>query len=232
MKKSFSAIETLKNIVKDESVQLSSLIPKKSYANKHKAIRGKKPLILKKLIDIMDGTGNTWETGKTTREIAMELYDNYEKDIEEARKLGAKVGQKEEYEYYVINRYCIKTRQQIAFARKRLAEKMKELNVMQKKPFVPFYSGKASPKVYFRKDFKNTIGDKVTEVRYFWHTDNDSLNELREMFKKLKEKFAYLEDEVKIAKRQNNLDENIKLGLMSMRIDNLKNERKKKVIYT
>lgn len=223
-----SEIENLKKIIENESMQLTSLLPKKTFANNHKAIRGKRPIVFKRMIDIMYKTGNTWETGKTTREIAMQLYDNYEKDIEEARKLGAKVGKEKEYINFIIQRYCFKTQQQIAFARTRLSEKLKEINISRESLIIPYYSGKASSRVYFKKG-SDSFSDKITELRYFWHTDNESLEKLRVMFTNLMEKFFSRVSQVENAKKDGCIDKKIQIGLLNLKLDNINNKKRKVV---
>jgi hypothetical protein len=220
-----SEIESLKKIIENENMQLTSLLPKKTFANRHKATRGKKPTVFKKMIEIMYETGNSWETGKTTVGIAMQLYDHFEKDVEEARRLGAKVRQDEEYAKFIIHKYCFKTQQQIAFARTRLAEKLKELSISQNKPFIPYYSGKASPKIYFKKG-SNSLGDKITESRYFWHTDNHSLEELRTMFKKLRDNFDYRIKQINEIKSEPYIEEKIQIGLLKSQLENQRKRRK------
>lgn len=63
-------------------------------------------------------------------------------------------------------------------------------------------------------------------MRYFWHTDNQSLEELRLMFQKLMDKFHSRVMQVENAKRENYLDKKMEIGLLNIKLENQRKKRK------
>jgi hypothetical protein len=165
---------------------------------KHK---GRKPILLCRTIDAMYQTGNTWETGKSLDDLSKLIYGDFKSDV--ALKMH------------------IKTRQQIIYARKKLSQKLSDINFMGKEPFIPYYAGHAKIDL---KDNLNIveIGDKVaSSFRYFWHTDIASLEELRQKFSKLEYAFSCVAKKSEEAKKIQSLGQDIKNSINAIKNENV-----------